>query len=30
MVKIGWEFGEKREGRNTENSNVNKIKMALG
>jgi hypothetical protein len=26
---MGWEFGEVRQRRNTENSNVNEIKMAL-
>ena len=29
LVKMGWEFGEVRQRRNTENFNVNKIKMAL-
>jgi len=26
---MGWEFGEVRQRRNTENSNVNNIKMVL-
>jgi hypothetical protein len=30
MVKMGWKFGEEREIRNTENSHVNKIRIALG